>query len=120
MVDDAYSLSLRFPKDEIHGAVSQLRRAALSVALNYTEGFARKSRAVNRNFADIAYGSVQESKYIVSFAVRQGWSTDADVKGLLENLDEVGRMLWGILARSIKSEAKLDKAADKTAMSRAA
>lgn len=120
MVDDAYSLSLRFPKDETHGAVSQLRRAALSVALNYTEGFARKSRAVNRNFADIAYGSVQESKYIVSFAVRQGWSTEADVKNLLENLDEVGRMLWGILARSLKNEVKPSKTADKAEMSRAA
>jgi len=120
MVDDAYSFSLRFPKDEIHGATSQLRRAALSVALNYSEGFARKSRAVNRNFADIAYGSVQESKYIVSFAVRQGWATEADARDLLANLDEIGRMLWGILARSLKNEVKSDKATEKPAMSRAA
>jgi four helix bundle protein len=106
MVHEAYALSRLFPKDELHGAVSQLRRASLSIALNYIEGFARRSRAVNKNFADIAYGSLQESKYIVKFALAEGWVTEKDTTSLYANLEELGRMFWGILLRSAKSEVK--------------
>lgn len=105
MVHDAYKLSKLFPKDELQGATSQLRRSALSVALNYTEGFARRSRAVNRNFADIAYGSIQEAKYVVRFALGEGWVGEADALVLLEHMDEIGRMIWGIVIRSIKKDA---------------
>ena len=100
MVHGAYELTRAFPRDELHGATSQLRRAALSVALNYTEGFARKSRQMNRHFTDIAYGSVKESKYIVVFAVREGWASEESARVLLNDLDIIGRMLWGILAHS--------------------
>ena len=106
MVHEAYALSRKFPKDELHGAVSQLRRASLSVALNYIEGFARRSKAVNKNFADIAYGSLQESKYIVKFALSEGWVTEADTSQASALLDELGRMFWGILNRVSKPEMK--------------
>ncbi len=45
-----YALTRNFPKDEMFGCTSQLRRATLSVVLNFIEGFARKKAAVKRNF----------------------------------------------------------------------
>ena len=54
-----YRLSRNFPREELYGATSQLRRAALSIILNYTEGFARQKKAVKRNFWEISYGSLK-------------------------------------------------------------
>ncbi|PJB19449.1 four helix bundle protein, partial [Candidatus Falkowbacteria bacterium CG_4_9_14_3_um_filter_36_9] len=54
-----------FPKDELYGITSQLRRAALSVILNYIEGYARKRDKVYKNFLEISYGSLKEAKYLL-------------------------------------------------------
>jgi four helix bundle protein len=53
-----YRVTRNFPKDEIYGARSQIRRSALSVILNYTEGYARQQKKVLRNFLQISYGSL--------------------------------------------------------------
>ena len=57
----AYKITKTFPKDELYGMTSQLRRAALSVILNYIEGFARKRKAVKLNFWEISYGSLKKA-----------------------------------------------------------
>ncbi len=62
-----YKLTKSFPKEEMYGCTAQLRRAALSVILNFIEGFARQKVAVKRNFWEISYGSLQESKYLIDF-----------------------------------------------------
>ena len=61
-----YKLTKNFPKEELYGVISQLRRAALSVILNYIEGYARKKDKVYKNFLEISYGSLKESKYLLS------------------------------------------------------
>lgn len=58
-----------FPREEVYGITSQLRRSGLSVVLNYIEGFARYKKAVKLNFWEISYGSPKESKYLVNFAL---------------------------------------------------
>ena len=63
-----YRLSRSFPKDETYGVVSQLRRSSLSVVLNFIEGFARVKSQVKKNFWEIAYGSLKESKYLLHFS----------------------------------------------------
>ena len=99
MVHEVYGLSKQFPRDEIHGAISQLRRAALSVALNYVEGFARGRRAVNRNFVETAYGSLQETKYILKFATEEGWLRPPEAQPVIDNVEKIGGMLWGVIKR---------------------
>ena len=94
-----YKVTRQFPKEEIYGATSQLRRSSLSVALNYIEGFTRIRIAVNRNFLEIAYGSLQESKYLILFALDEKWIDKEQYKELEKLSEEIGAMLWGALKR---------------------
>jgi len=64
-----YKLTKDFPKDEMYGVTSQIRRAAVSVILNYIEGYARGGEKAHRNFLEISYGSLKESKYLLHFAL---------------------------------------------------
>lgn len=92
-----YRITKDFPKSELYGATSQLRRASLSVVLNYIEGYARKRRLVKINFFETSYGSLQESKYLIEFALKEGWFKETDCKTLLRLTEELGAMLWRTL-----------------------
>ena len=94
-----YEVTKNFPKDEIYGLTSQLRRAALSVILNYIEGYARKRKAVLKNFLEISYGSLKETKYLIYFACRQNYLNKENYRELSNLADEIGAMLWGTLRR---------------------
>ncbi|KAA0205865.1 four helix bundle protein [Candidatus Uhrbacteria bacterium] len=96
-VDVIYDTSEHFPKSELFGSVSQIRRAALSVALNYVEGYGRGSRASNRHFLEISFSSLKETEYLVRFAKRRGWLGEHDADPLLSKMHRIGGMLWGTI-----------------------
>lgn len=89
-----YKITKTFPKEELYGARSQLRRSALSVILNFIEGYARKKQGVKLNFWEISYGSLKESKYLVSFAFTEKWITEQECQWGLKLAEELGAMLW--------------------------
>ena len=94
----SYKVSRELPKDELYGIVSQLRRSALSVILNYIEGYARKKKAVKQNFWEISYGSLKESKYLLYFAFTEKlFANEHLYKQALLLADEIGAMLWSCL-----------------------
>ena len=98
-VHGVYRLTKNFPKEELYGTTSQLRRASLSVILNYIEGYSRIKNKVHRNFLEISYGSLQESKYLLDFAQKEKYATKDDSYKLLKLADEIGAMIWGILRK---------------------
>jgi len=98
-VHEVYDASLRFPKNEMFGVTSQIRRSALSIVLNYIEGYARKHRNVLRNFLEISYGSLKESKYLLYFSYKRTYISQSDYQALLRKSDRIGKMLWGILEK---------------------
>lgn len=98
-VDNVYLVTRKFPREEIYGVTSQLRRAALSVVLNYIEGYARQRDAVLKNFLEISYGSLKESLYLIEFSHRQQYMNDSEYKKLSEEGDKVAAMLYGILKK---------------------
>ncbi|MDZ7611786.1 MAG: four helix bundle protein [Candidatus Moranbacteria bacterium] len=98
---EVYSVTRTFPKEELYGLTSQLRRAALSVVLNYIEGYARQKANVKYNFWEISYGSLKESKYLLHFSMIEGYLSKEDYKEVLKKADEIGAMLWKSL-KSIK------------------
>jgi four helix bundle protein len=89
-----YSLTADFPKSEVFGITSQLRRAALSVPTNIVEGYARKSKKELAQFINIALGSLAETEYLLDFAKRLGYSKSegSEIEVLIT---EVGKLLWG-------------------------
>ena len=92
-----YGFTRNFPKEEMYGITSQIRRAALSVILNYIEGFARFGRKMNANFLRISYGSLKESKYLLHFSLIEKYLIKDDYDKAIELADKIGAMLWGIL-----------------------
>lgn len=98
-----YKVSRQFPKDELYGSVSQIRRATLSIILNYIEGFARKRPAVQLNFYETAYGSLKESKYLLDFSKTENWITVEDYNQGIKLADEIGAMLWTEISALEKS-----------------
>lgn len=98
-----YDLTVSFPKYELYGVVSQVRRVALSVVLNYIEGYARQRDKVHKNFLEIAYGSLKESEYLLKFSLKRGYIVSADEYEKAINLaDKIGGMLW-VTINNLKS-----------------
>jgi len=94
-----YSLTKKFPKEELYGITSQLRRSALSVILNYIEGYARNRDKVHKNFLETSYGSLKESKYLIHFSYKESLISRTEYEKLLHIAEEIGKMLWGILKK---------------------
>ena len=94
-----YEITRKFPKEELYGITSQLRRAVLSVALNYIEGYARMRNKVNKNFLEISYGSLQESRYLLEFCYKEKYMNETDYKFANKLSDEIGAMLWTVCQR---------------------
>ena len=89
-----YKLTKGLPKEELYGISSQLRRAALSVMLNYTEGRARRSDNSYGNFLHIVYGSLKESEYLLKICVKLDYVSQEHVTDLLKIADQLGAMLF--------------------------
>jgi four helix bundle protein len=87
-----YRLSSSFPKSEIYGLTSQLRRAAVSIPANIAEGFKKRSSAEKVRFMNIAQGSLEECRYYLILVNDLKY---ANSEGLSNQLDEVGRLLSG-------------------------
>lgn len=99
-----YALSRQFPKEELYGVTSQIRRAALSVVLNYIEGYARMRSRVHKNFLEISYGSLKESRYLLRFSLVEKYISEKDYQAATVLADEIGAVLWGVM-QNIKHEA---------------
>lgn len=95
-----YQISRTFPKEELYGITSQLRRASLSVPLNYLEGHGRMTDGARMQFLRISFGSLKESMYLIDFCSKIGL---LPVEKHAE-LQKLGRtiysMLWGILRKT--------------------
>ena len=72
----AYEVSKGFPREEIYGITSQIRRAASSVAANIVEGASRESAKDYAHFLQIARGSLAETQYFLHLARRLGYLGD--------------------------------------------
>ncbi|WP_290764275.1 four helix bundle protein [Fibrobacter sp. UBA4297] len=105
-----YQMTKTFPKDEMFGLTSQMRRAAVSIASNIAEGEGRKSKKEFAHFLGIALGSKAELETQMLLCEKIGLVTKDDSVNALSLLDEVGKMLAslkqkqdGCVRRSLKS-----------------
>lgn len=90
---DTYLLTRSFPKEELYGLVSQMRRASISVPANIAEGCGRFTGSELARFLDIAMGSISELDCYLLFARDLNYVVEKDYMQLDEKLVEVRRML---------------------------
>jgi four helix bundle protein len=103
-----YHFTGLFPREELYGLVSQMRRASVSIASNIAEGSARGSRQEFRQFVKLAEGSNCELQTQLLIARELGFGKKDAAVQIDELSDEVGRMLTALskyLSREIASMA---------------
>jgi four helix bundle protein len=91
-----YAVTRSFPKEELFGLTSQLRRAASSVPANIVEGYRRRTKADKHRFFNIAQASLDEATYFLILANDLNYS---DTTVLLSQSDEVARILTAYTSR---------------------
>jgi four helix bundle protein len=108
--DAVYAATRRFPRSEMFGLTSQLRRASSSVPMNIAEGYRRKARKPDYvKYLRYADGSSAEVETAMEIAMRQDYLEPDAATPMIGMYQEVGRMLGGLIARierEVRDEAE--------------
>jgi four helix bundle protein len=97
LAEACYRLTRQFPKDELYGMTSQVRRSAASVAANIAEGHGRNSRGDYAKFLRVAQGSLKELETHLILAARVGLISDGLIAKVLQQSEGLGRMLRALI-----------------------
>ncbi|MBZ5514301.1 MAG: four helix bundle protein [Acidobacteriia bacterium] len=97
LAEACYRTTREFPKDELYGMTSQIRRSAASVPANIAEGRGRETRGEFIQFLRVAQGSVKELETHLLLAERIGSMLPKDSEAILERCEAVGRMLRALI-----------------------
>ena len=92
-----YRVTAGFPKEELFGLTSQIRRAAVSVPSNIVEGCARDSEAEYLRFFNIAFGSLRALHYQLNLSKRLGFLRNEDSSLLEPKVVEIEKVLNGLI-----------------------
>lgn len=98
-VERVYAATREWPADERFGLTSQVRRAAVSVPSNIAEGCARRSTPEFLRYLAIARGSLAEAETQLIIAGRLGYLAQVPLSGLIDDADEISRMLAGLITK---------------------
>jgi S23 ribosomal protein. len=93
---EIYTQTQNFPKEEAFGLTSQIRRSVTSIPSNIAEGHARSYTKDYLRFISIAQGSLAELETQLILAIELNFSKKEDIENILNELDEIGRMLSGL------------------------
>jgi len=98
-----YQITAKFPKDELYGLTSQMRRAAVSLPSNIVEGCARDTQADYQLFLTIAFGSLRELHYQLSLSKGLDLLSDQDYSIIAPKIVEAKKVLNGLI-RSLRDD----------------
>ena len=101
LTDKVYDVTAHFPKDEIYGLSSQLRRSAVSIASNIVEGAGRNGRKEFIQAIGIARGSLAELETQLIIAHRRKYVADTMLDDLTTMIEKISKMLFK-LQQSLK------------------
>jgi four helix bundle protein len=94
---EVFQLTITFPKEEIYGLISQIRRAAVSVPSNIAEGYGRKTTRGYIQSLYIAYGSNCELETQILLSTDLGYIKADKAENLQESIGDIERMLKGLI-----------------------
>lgn len=103
-----YSVSTNFPKFELYGLTSQMRRCSASIGANIAEGCGKRSNREFQRYLQIASGSASELDYHLLLSRDLKFLAEADYKDLTKHLTEVRKMLTSLLQK-IETECLMAK-----------
>jgi four helix bundle protein len=103
LVLNIYDLTKEFPKDEVYGLTSQIRRAAISIPSNIVEGKSRNSKKDYLRFLLISRGSLEEVKYQLLLSKDLNYIKEKEYIKLYDLTNEVGKLINGLI-NSIKNQ----------------
>lgn len=96
---DIYQLTISFPKEELYGLVSQLRRAAVSIASNIAEGAARSTLKERKRFYEIARSSLVEIDTQIEIAYRLQYCKEENLDSLKNRMNHIFAMLSKMISK---------------------
>jgi len=96
---EVYTISKDFPREELYGLTSQLRRAIASVPMNLAEGCGRSTSADTARFFDVAFGSANEAEYQLLLARDLDYIGIEPYRKLSADIAEVKRMLAALIKK---------------------
>jgi four helix bundle protein len=99
LVDNIYSLTKEFPKEEIYGLTSQIRRSAVSIPSNIAEGAGRNSDAQFSNFLSYSNGSTLEVETQLIISNRQGYLREKDLKEITKLIEDIQKMNYKLQSK---------------------
>ena len=102
LVEEVYRVSKSFPREEIYGLTSQIRRAAVSVPSNIAEGQGRRTTGDFLRHLSIAYGSLREVETQILISVRLQYLSQSNTDNLMQRAGEVGRLLNGLMTSLVR------------------
>ena len=92
-----YGTTGLFPKSEIYGLISQIRRAAVSIPSNIAEGATRKNKTEFKQFLYIALASAAELETQLTIARNLGYLQENEIISLTDELNTISRMIQGLI-----------------------
>jgi four helix bundle protein len=104
-----YERTRSFPKEEVYGLTSQLRRASYSVPANIVEGSSRESKKDYLHFLYIARGSLSETQYFIHLARRLGYLLPEEADKLHDETKQTFACLHGLIKAVEKEAGKVSK-----------
>jgi four helix bundle protein len=99
LVTDVYRITGKFPKEELYGLTSQVRRCAVSIPSNIAEGFGRHSTNDYIRFLQIASGSLYELQTQIEISCNLGYVDKSNLSKILELINEIERMLSTLISK---------------------
>ncbi|MCX7647345.1 MAG: four helix bundle protein [Elusimicrobiales bacterium] len=93
-VKNIYKLTEKFPKEEMFGIISQIRRASISVPSNIAEGWTRRHTKEYMNFLSISLGSLSEVHTLLVISKEIGYISDKDISEVSDEINKLKKMIY--------------------------
>lgn len=94
-----YNATKAFPKEELYGLISQVRRSASSIPANIAEGCGKNGKNELAHFLNIALGSANEAEYFLLLAKDLAYLNEINYKELYNQVNEIKAMLIGLIGK---------------------
>ena len=96
LVENIYKLTKTFPKEEMYGLTSQIRRCSVSIPSNIAEGFSRGHRSEYKQFLRISLGSCSELITQLTISARIGYISDDIAGKLIDEVEQISKMTMSL------------------------